>query len=328
PCLLYSLLKEKRQKEAAKQDIRKVRGPDGQPIYLTKENVTKIYGEYEGSKIELFEQLEKSFTKEQRHQMNSAGYAVLSPAQRELIYGPNSPMNDSIALDRMRNVTNDVVHRTVRDTIRFVGAGELRYEVHDGVGKLAPVVSRRQKRQARVLNPLVLQAIVNDPAGASAPLILSPVVLSALINSPAVFGAIVLSPFVFLPLITSPRVLSPIILTPAIGTPIILSPLVLDPFVLSPGVMNPFVLSPFVLTPLILSPQALTPLILSPFVLSPLVGTPNALSPLVLSPFAASPLVYSTPILSALVLSPHFLSPNIHSQGIAFTSVLSPAYLS
>uniref|UniRef100_A0A183FY98 Homeobox domain-containing protein n=1 Tax=Heligmosomoides polygyrus TaxID=6339 RepID=A0A183FY98_HELPZ len=57
--------KTKREKEAAKNNVRKVRGPDGQPIYFTKENVTKLYGAFEASKIEVFEQLQKTFTPEQ-----------------------------------------------------------------------------------------------------------------------------------------------------------------------------------------------------------------------------------------------------------------------
>lgn len=57
--------KVKKEEEVEKTDVRKIRGPDGQPIYLTKENVTKIYGKHEASKIELFEQLQKTFTSEQ-----------------------------------------------------------------------------------------------------------------------------------------------------------------------------------------------------------------------------------------------------------------------
>lgn len=67
PLLIHSssIFQTKREKEAAKNDVRKVRGPDGQPIYFTKENVTKLYGAFEASKIEVFEQLQKTFTPEQ-----------------------------------------------------------------------------------------------------------------------------------------------------------------------------------------------------------------------------------------------------------------------
>ncbi|CAJ0608052.1 unnamed protein product [Cylicocyclus nassatus] len=320
--------KVRKQKEAAKTDITKVRGPDGQPIYLTKENVTKIYGKHEASKIELFERLQKSFTPEQLQQMNSTGYAVLSPQQRELVYGASSPLNNSMALHGMRNVTEENAHRAVRDTVRHVAAGKLRYEVHGGVVKLNVVQSRRQKREAIVLSPLSNVLILNDPELASSQIILSPVQFSALINSPAVFGAIVLSPWLFIPVILSPRLLSPVILTPFAFVPIILSPLALVPIILSPGIMNPFVLSPLVLSPFILSPQVMTPLILSPFALNPFIGTPNVLSPLILSPFVLSPLIFSPAYVSALVLSPYAFSPVLNSTGAIFTSVASPSFLS
>ncbi|KIH63915.1 hypothetical protein ANCDUO_05780 [Ancylostoma duodenale] len=293
--------KVKKAEEAAKTDVKKVRGPDGQPIYLTKENVTKIYGKHEASKIEMFERLQKTFTPEQLQQMNRTGYAVLSPAQRELVYGTGSPFNNSVALDAMRNVTDDVAHRTVRDTVRHVADGRLRYEARGGVVNLAPVkpAPRRQKR-AIVLSPLNGVILVNDPVTVSQPLILSPVTFSALIQSPAIFGVIVLSPWLFIPVVLSPRILSPVVLSAFAFVPIILTPLAFVPVILSPGVMNPFVLSPFIFSPFILSPQAMTPLILSPFALSPFIGTPNVLSPLVLSPFVLSPLIFSPAYVSAL----------------------------
>ncbi|ETN85901.1 hypothetical protein NECAME_16582 [Necator americanus] len=122
-----------KRKEEAKTDVKKIRGPDGQPIILTKENVTKLYGKYEASKVNLFEQLQNSFAPEQLLAMNRTGYAVLSPSQRVLVYGENSPFNNSIALEAMRNVTDYDAHRTVRDTVRHVAAGRLRYESRGGV---------------------------------------------------------------------------------------------------------------------------------------------------------------------------------------------------
>ncbi|EPB69947.1 hypothetical protein ANCCEY_10973 [Ancylostoma ceylanicum] len=308
--------KVKKAEEAAKTDVKKIRGPDGQPIYLTKENVTKIYGKHEASKIELFERLQKTFTAEQLRQMNRTGYAVLSPAQRELVYGTSSPFNNSVALEAMRNVTDDVAHRTVRDTVRHVADGRLRYEARGGVVNLAPVqpAPRRQKR-AIVLSPLSGVILLNDPVTVSQPLILSPVQFSALIQSPAIFGVIVLSPWLFIPVVLSPRILSPVVLSAFAFVPIILTPLAFVPVILSPGVMNPFVLSPFIFSPFILSPQAMTPLILSPFALSPFIGTPNVLSPLILSPFVLSPLILSPAYVSALVLSPYALSPAVNSTG-------------
>ncbi|VDL74241.1 unnamed protein product [Nippostrongylus brasiliensis] len=319
--------KKKKEVSVAKNDINRVRGPDGQPVYLTKQNVTKLYGEHEASKIETFERLQKSFTSEQFRQMNRTGYAILSLPQRELMYGSESPFNNTAVLDVMRNVTDGVVHRTVRDTIRGVAEGQLKFQSHRGEVKLVATPQRRHKR-AIVLSPISNGIFINDPVSVSQPIILSPVMLSALINSPAIFGVVVLSPWLFIPVVLSPRIFSPVVLSPFAFVPIILTPLAFVPIILSPGVMNPFVLTPFIFSPFILSPQALTPLILSPFALSPLIGTPNVLSPLVLSPFVLSPLIFSPAYVSALVLSPYALSPAINSTGVIFTAVASPSFLS
>lgn len=319
--------KTKREKEAAKNNVRKVRGPDGQPIYFTKENVTKLYGAFEASKIEVFEQLQKTFTPEQVDAMNRTGYAVLAPAQCELFYGPKSPYHNPTILKAAANVTDVDVHRAVRTTVRGVADGRLEYRTRRGVAKLEMKPQPRHKR-AIILSPISGLIVFNDSATASQVVVLSPITFSALVASPAVFGVVVLSPWLFLPVVLSPRVLSPIILSPFAFVPVILTPLALVPIILSPGVMNPFVLSPFVLSPFILSPQALTPLILSPFALSPFIGTPNVLSPLVLSPFVLSPLIFSPAYVSALVLSPYALSPAFMSTPEIFTAIASPSWLS
>ncbi|KAK6056186.1 hypothetical protein COOONC_06309 [Cooperia oncophora] len=151
----------KKEEEAAKSDIRRIRGPDGQPIYLTKDNVTKLFGDEQASRIEVFEQLQKSFTPEQQREMNRTGYAVLNPAQREFFYGPSSPYNDSATLDIIRNISDIDVHRTVRDTVRGVADGRLEFESKRGVVKLVTKPQSRRKR-AIVLSP-TSAIIVNDP---------------------------------------------------------------------------------------------------------------------------------------------------------------------
>ncbi|KJH47024.1 hypothetical protein DICVIV_06911 [Dictyocaulus viviparus] len=317
---------EKEQKEKA--NIRHIRGPDGQPIYLNKDNVTKIYGRHEASKIEVFEKLQNSFSQHQLRDMNRTGYTILSPEQIELVYGATSPFNNSETLAIFNNITDDVVHRAIHYAIRDIADGRLQFHVRNGTITLSNRSSTvRQKRQI-VLSPIVGTIIANNAKLASQPIILSPILFSAVIGSPAIFGAVVLSPWLFLPVILSPRILSPVVLTPIAFAPIILSPLALTPIILSPGIMNPFVLSPLLLNPFILSPQVMTPLILSPFALSPFIGIPSLLSPIVLSPFVLSPLILSPSYVSALVLSPHALSPAVESTGAIFTAIASPSWLS
>uniref|UniRef100_A0A7I4Y497 Uncharacterized protein n=1 Tax=Haemonchus contortus TaxID=6289 RepID=A0A7I4Y497_HAECO len=318
--------KEKKANQTASNDVRRIRGPDGQPIYLTKKNVTELFGKEQTSRIEVFEQLQKSFTPMQEREMNRTGYAILTPAQREFFYGPSSPYNNSAKLNLIRNVSDSDVHRTVRDTVRGIAEGRLQFEAKNGAVKLVTKPQPRHKR-AIVLSP-ISGLFINDPVSVSQPVILSPVYLSALVCSPAIFGVVVLSPWLFIPVVLSPRIFSPVILSPFAFVPIILTPLAFVPVILSPGIMNPFVLSPLVLSPFILSPQVMTPLILTPFALSPFIGTPNVLSPLVLSPFVLSPIIFSPAYVTAFVLSPYALSPVINSTGAIFTSIASPSWLS
>ncbi|EGT54077.1 hypothetical protein CAEBREN_30863 [Caenorhabditis brenneri] len=287
------------------------RGPDGQPLYFTKENITERFPS-EAKKIELFEELDKTYSLEQLKDMNQTGYTVLTPKQMQMIYGKKSPFKNPKLLKTYNNMTRAQIHRAIHSTIRNVADEKLKFEV---------------RQNDIVLSPVIKTALINDPKTASQALVLSPAVMVALVNSPAVFGSVILSPWLFVPLILSPRILSPVILDPFMFVPIILSPVALDPVVLSPGIFNPFVLSPLVMCPFVLSPQVMTPLILSPFALTPLILTPLVLSPIILSPFVLSPQVLSPQYISGLFLSPYALSPAFESTGALFTVFGSPSWL-
>ncbi|CAB3404953.1 unnamed protein product [Caenorhabditis bovis] len=288
-----------------------VRGPDGQPLFFTKQNITKMYPDEVG-KIELFEKLDKMFTAEQMRDMNRTGYTIMTKEQRNLFYGPKSEFRNPRLLSKVDNMTRAQINKEILQSIKDIGDEKIKFEV---------------RKKDIVLTPLVLQSVINAPSVASQPLILSPAVLTPVIQSPAIYGVVVLSPWLFVPLILSPRILSPVILDPFLFVPIVLSPLALDPVVLSPGVFNPVILSPLLMDPFIPSPQVMTPIILSPFCMTPLIVTPLALSPLILSPFVLSPQVLSPQFVTAFILSPSALSPPVGSPGVLTTAVLSPSLL-
>ncbi|CAD6199638.1 unnamed protein product [Caenorhabditis auriculariae] len=303
---------DKAEKTIADNKDKEMRGENGVPLYFTKENATEIIGDVEKKKIEVFEDLDKSYTKEQKDDLDTKGYAFLDKKQLNTVYGKGSPYGDVKTLKKFRRLRDDPERFIETDIRALAEAEKFKARRHDIVG--SPFV----------LTPLTF---------ASAPLtntfvVLSPIVLSPITLSPAVLGPIILSPWVFVPLVLSPRVLSPLILNPLIFSPIILSPLVLHPLILVPGIFNPLILSPLVLSPLILSPQVFTPLILSPFALNPLILTPMVGSPLILSPFVLSPIILSPQALFAVVLSPYALSPLVESKLIAAEVVLSPSWLS
>ncbi|EFO17029.2 hypothetical protein LOAG_11475 [Loa loa] len=289
--------------EMENNNIRHAKGINGQPLYFTKQNVSELYGEIERNKVDIFERLYKTLSKQQIGEINVTGYAVLSKRQLKLIYGQRSPYYHPIALKKLKSLENDL-----KKLAKSENFGLQTGELH-----------RRQKRSGISLSPFLLSPFILAGGSLSQPVLLSPVVLSPVILSPAILGPFILSPWIFNPVILSPRILAPFILNPFIFSPIILSPVALHPFILSPGIFNPVILSPLALSPFILSPQVATPLILSPMILNPLLLNPMALSPLVFSPFILSPLVYSPQYLFALVFSPYMLSPIIESELINST---------
>uniref|UniRef100_A0A914Y401 Uncharacterized protein n=1 Tax=Panagrolaimus superbus TaxID=310955 RepID=A0A914Y401_9BILA len=216
----------------------RMRGPNGEPLYLTKEKAIETLGNPEAKRIEVSETLIKTYSKNQMKEMNETGYAILSKEQMEIVYGHGSPHADSKKLKMFGNMSAEEIHRRIEKDIKAMAEKRL----------------VRTKRTI-LLSPFVNSAVLFAPEVASQPIILSPILFTSVIGSPAVLGPIILGPWLFLPLILSPRILSPAILNPFLFVPIILSPLALHPAILCPGLFNPIVLSPLALTPFILSPQ-------------------------------------------------------------------------
>uniref|UniRef100_A0A158PB06 Uncharacterized protein n=1 Tax=Angiostrongylus cantonensis TaxID=6313 RepID=A0A158PB06_ANGCA len=300
------------------------RGDNGQPLYFTKENVTKMFGQTERRKIEVFEQLQRSLTPQQLVEQSQRGFSIMTDEQKELIYGRNSPYNSSETLKRLQFVNNSNGQALIEKEIRLIA------ENNNIITLYSLKVKNWKLRQRDVVaSPMVLTSglIASYPLLNQA-VILSPLVLAPVILTPAVLGPVMLGPWLFVPIILAPRLLCPLSINPFLFSPIILSPLVLHPLVLSPGIFNPTILSPLVLSPFILSPQVFTPLILSPLLLNPIVLTPSLGTPLVLSPFLLSPLVLSPQWLFGVIFSPYGLSPVLASELNNATIIGSPSWLS
>jgi hypothetical protein len=80
---------------------------NGVPLYFTKENATKIGGNVENRKAETFEALQKMYSKEQLREMNHTGYTSLTREQVFVLYGPQSPYNNSEALERFTKILSE-----------------------------------------------------------------------------------------------------------------------------------------------------------------------------------------------------------------------------
>ncbi|KAL3984789.1 Moulting cycle family protein [Acanthocheilonema viteae] len=284
------------------------RGIDGQPMYFTKENLTEIDPEM-ARKMEVFENLTRSLTSKQLMDFNTTGFSMLTPKQLFMFYGPQSPLNNSKALDFFMSLSEDDMHRHLINDIR-------------DMAKMHSSLKIRQKRQ-NVLAPSAFTTNIFNPS--AQPSILSPAAFSLSLFSPSVFGAAILSPGAFLSTILSPRAFAPAVLSPVAFASLILSPFALNPGILSPAALSPAILSPNALSPGIVSPSVLSPAILSPFALNPSVFSPSALGSVIASPFALSPSFFSPSYIAAVIFSPHAFSPSFNSTGRGVTVLFSPS---
>src|SRR5437870_4786470 len=101
-------------------------------------------------------------------EMNQTGFAILTPAQLYMLYGPESPYNSSSTLRRLLPLNTTGVHEGIEaDVHRIAKAQEVRV---------------RHKRDI-TLAPIVLAPIVLRPDLVSQPVVLSPVVLSPVSTS-------------------------------------------------------------------------------------------------------------------------------------------------
>ena len=149
---------EERKTGVKKSYEEKVRGIDGQPMFFTKENVTEMYGDHEKNKIETFEKLIKSYSMEQLKQMNETGFAVLNKDQLYMMYGPESPFNNSKVLDKLMKLHPSEVMSTIEKDIHLMAnAGNQRRSKRDIV--LSPLVEFPIIYAAPILN----QAVILSP---------------------------------------------------------------------------------------------------------------------------------------------------------------------
>lgn len=150
-----------------KEYMKEIRSPiDGTPLYFTKENVSRAFGDVETRRIDTYEALSCTYSPDQLRELNRTGYALMRRDQLELIYGPQSPYNNSRVLQRLAGMNESALRAHLEQDIHLMG--EMR---------------SFQLRQRDV--------------------VLSPVSFTAEINGPLVPGFTVLSPLLFAPAVLS-----------------------------------------------------------------------------------------------------------------------------
>ncbi|UMM37501.1 hypothetical protein L5515_009248 [Caenorhabditis briggsae] len=171
-----------RVEQKIEQNFQSERGPEGQPLYFTKENVTEKYP-LEARKIETFELLDKTFSMEQLREMNRTGYTIMRHDQMELIYGNNSVHKNPEFLNRVKGMSRSEIDRNIMGTIGDLAKEKIKFEA---------------RRNDIVLSPVTFTNFVFDPVSVSQPTILSPILIVSLIGSPAIYGVMILSPWLML----------------------------------------------------------------------------------------------------------------------------------
>ena len=117
-------------------------GPEGQPLYFTRENVSRIYGDKETAKIDIIKKLETTYTPEQVDQvnlfskdsfqvkeMNRTGYVIMTNEQKELFYGPGSPHANPEKLAQLKRLSDAQVRTALMGAVHSIAEGKLKFEV-------------------------------------------------------------------------------------------------------------------------------------------------------------------------------------------------------
>ena len=161
--------------------MEKFKDEEGRPLYMTKENVSEVLGRFEKKKIDTLEELNRKIDHQQVRvrvhrleadlyvyqpfsqmlSLNSSGYAVLTPDQIHLLYGPFSPFNDSRVIQHLLQIDRKKVPRLLEETIHKLASEEIQF--------------KSSIRHDIILQFLAFMPIINAPNVASQPLILSPV---------------------------------------------------------------------------------------------------------------------------------------------------------
>jgi len=159
----------KMEKANMKKYLKEIRSPiDGTPLYFTKENVSRAFGDFETRRIDTYEALDRTYSAEQLRDMNRTGFALMRRDQLEIIYGPQSPYNNSKALQRLASMNESTMR------------AHLEKDIH----MMAEMRSFEIKQRDTILSPISFTFLTFASAAFSnsftvlSPLLFSPVVLS------------------------------------------------------------------------------------------------------------------------------------------------------
>ncbi|CAD5228465.1 unnamed protein product [Bursaphelenchus xylophilus] len=265
-------------------------------------------------RIRIWDEVKRSYSNQQRDQLESDGYTFISPGQAEKLYGAASEVYYSSPEERERFLEERIRQlATLKD-----------YQDHEENQRPKREIAEPPKPESkgfRWWSPAVEGKIPDIRT-------LEPYAFEGRYGGGVVLDGLILSPYAFTAEIVSPSVLSLEVLSPNAFLASILSPLALFSRILSPSAFRAEILSPQTLSSYILTPEVFVAEILSPRFLDLRAGSGRALSVEILTPYIVSAKYLSPEYLSVYVLSPSILTPHIESSGYLNVEILSPHLLS
>ncbi|CAP23802.2 Protein CBG02776 [Caenorhabditis briggsae] len=138
------------------------RGPEGQPLYFTKENVTEKYP-HEAKKIDMFEALDKTYSDEQLKEMNRTGYTIMRHDQMDLIYGKGSVGENEKFLKTAKALSRPQIDRAIMSTIKDLAHEKVKFEARRNDIVLSPITFSNF-----ILDPVVIRIPTNHPLSSHA----------------------------------------------------------------------------------------------------------------------------------------------------------------
>uniref|UniRef100_A0A7E4VAM9 Ku_PK_bind domain-containing protein n=1 Tax=Panagrellus redivivus TaxID=6233 RepID=A0A7E4VAM9_PANRE len=137
---------------------------NGEPLFFTKESAKEKLGDETVQNYEVVEELIKTYSKEQQRDMNETGYTMMTADQLQLIYGEDSPHNNSMMIELYSNRTKESLNEQLISEIRA----------------LAKLNGTARHKRAIILSPVLFGSFIGVPEAVSQPLILSPLLFTSI----------------------------------------------------------------------------------------------------------------------------------------------------
>ncbi|CAM6031940.1 unnamed protein product [Sphagnum compactum] len=157
-----TIASEERRKDPRKRYEVEIRGKDGVPLYFTKRNVSEMFGKGEEEKIATFERLDLSYSKAQLRELNTTGYAMLTPDQLHMLYGPQSPYSNPEALARLTAMNGSELHSGLERDVHQT-AELKKFKIRQKDVTLSPILFTFITLNSVISQPIILSPIVFSP---------------------------------------------------------------------------------------------------------------------------------------------------------------------